>query len=192
MTGISDSFQRPINYLRISVTDRCNLRCVYCMPAAGVSLISHGDILSYEEIHKVVEAAAEVDDKLIEKYLEGGELTQEELSSGLRKAAVNGKLVPIFTGSALRNIGFGLFLDAICDLLPSAKERKVVTITDSAKQEIEPVRTALWRPWSSRPALTPTWASLPISVSIAVPSTATPRCGMPPGRAPSASVSCLS
>ena len=32
MTGLSDSFQRPINYLRISVTDRCNLRCVYCMP----------------------------------------------------------------------------------------------------------------------------------------------------------------
>ena len=60
MTGISDSFQRPINYLRISVTDRCNLRCVYCMPAAGVSLISHGDILSYEEIYRVVDAAAEV------------------------------------------------------------------------------------------------------------------------------------
>jgi cyclic pyranopterin phosphate synthase len=60
MTGLSDSFQRPINYLRISVTDRCNLRCIYCMPAEGVSLISHNDILSYEEIYTVVKAAAEM------------------------------------------------------------------------------------------------------------------------------------
>jgi len=60
MTGLSDSFQRPINYLRISVTDRCNLRCVYCMPAEGVSLMSHDDILNYEEIYTVVKAAAEM------------------------------------------------------------------------------------------------------------------------------------
>ena len=60
MTGISDSFQRPINYLRISVTDRCNLRCVYCMPENGVNLMAHADILSYEEIYVVVKAAAEM------------------------------------------------------------------------------------------------------------------------------------
>ncbi len=60
MTGLSDSFQRPINYLRISVTDRCNLRCLYCMPPEGVSLLPHADILTYEEIHTVVEAAAEL------------------------------------------------------------------------------------------------------------------------------------
>ncbi|NQT47546.1 MAG: GTP 3',8-cyclase MoaA, partial [Chloroflexi bacterium] len=55
---MSDNFQRPINYLRISVTDRCNLRCVYCMPAEGISLLSHSEILSYEEIGMVVRAAA--------------------------------------------------------------------------------------------------------------------------------------
>ena len=60
MTGLSDSFQRPINYLRISVTDRCNLRCVYCMPESGVPLMAHYDILSYEEIYSVVKAAAEL------------------------------------------------------------------------------------------------------------------------------------
>jgi len=60
MTGLSDSFQRPINYLRISVTDRCNLRCIYCMPAGGISLVSHDDILSYEEIYTIVQAAAEL------------------------------------------------------------------------------------------------------------------------------------
>lgn len=60
MTGISDSFQRPINYLRISVTDRCNLRCVYCMPEEGIGLMSHFDLLSYEEIFTLVKAAAEL------------------------------------------------------------------------------------------------------------------------------------
>jgi cyclic pyranopterin phosphate synthase len=60
MTGLSDSFHRPINYLRISVTDRCNLRCVYCMPAEGISLMSHNDILTYEEIHTVARSAAEL------------------------------------------------------------------------------------------------------------------------------------
>jgi sulfatase maturation enzyme AslB (radical SAM superfamily) len=44
MTGLSDSFQRPINYLRVAVTDRCNLRCVYCMPEEGVFFIPHSDI----------------------------------------------------------------------------------------------------------------------------------------------------
>ncbi len=60
MSGISDSFQRPVNYLRISVTDRCNLRCTYCVPTAGVTWVPHQDILSYEEIAAVVRAAAEV------------------------------------------------------------------------------------------------------------------------------------
>ena len=58
MTGLSDSFQRPINYLRISVTDRCNLRCIYCMPGEGVALAPHDRILSYEEIRTIAAAAA--------------------------------------------------------------------------------------------------------------------------------------
>jgi len=60
MTGILDSFGRSINYLRISVTDRCNLRCIYCMPPEGIPQMSHSEILSYEEIRTVVQAAAEL------------------------------------------------------------------------------------------------------------------------------------
>ncbi|MDD2289476.1 MAG: radical SAM protein [Bacteroidales bacterium] len=47
---MTDSFGRQINYLRISVTDRCNLRCIYCMPAEGVPPVAHEQVLSYEEI----------------------------------------------------------------------------------------------------------------------------------------------
>ncbi|MEE8472895.1 MAG: GTP 3',8-cyclase MoaA [Dehalococcoidia bacterium] len=60
MTGLSDSFQRPIDYLRVSVTDRCNLRCIYCMPPGGIQLLPREDILSYEETHRVVRAAVEL------------------------------------------------------------------------------------------------------------------------------------
>lgn len=52
-----DKYNRKINYLRISVTDRCNLRCVYCMPEEGVKLIDHKDILSFDEIVDVVKIA---------------------------------------------------------------------------------------------------------------------------------------
>ncbi|PLX18781.1 MAG: radical SAM protein [Marinilabiliales bacterium] len=52
-----DRYNRKINYLRISVTDRCNLRCTYCMPEDGVQLLSHQDILNFDEIVEVTRAA---------------------------------------------------------------------------------------------------------------------------------------
>jgi len=53
-----DRFKRRINYLRISVTDRCNLRCRYCMPETDPCMLSHEDILRFEEIQQVVAVAA--------------------------------------------------------------------------------------------------------------------------------------
>ncbi len=58
MTKLIDNYNRHINYLRISVTDRCNLRCVYCMPKEGMSQIGHNDVLRYEEILKIARIAA--------------------------------------------------------------------------------------------------------------------------------------
>lgn len=49
-----DGYNRQINYLRVSVTDRCNFRCAYCMPEQGVKLLSHADILTYEELLRVI------------------------------------------------------------------------------------------------------------------------------------------
>jgi len=53
-----DPFKRKINYLRISITDRCNLRCRYCMPEEGIPLIPHEEILTYEEILRIVRVFA--------------------------------------------------------------------------------------------------------------------------------------
>lgn len=55
-----DHYNRNINYLRISVTDRCNLRCTYCMPEQGVDHLSHSQILSFEQIVEVVEAGVKL------------------------------------------------------------------------------------------------------------------------------------
>ncbi len=57
-TPCTDQSHRSINYLRVSVTDRCNLRCVYCMPAEGVPPKTHDEVLRYEEIARLVRVAA--------------------------------------------------------------------------------------------------------------------------------------
>jgi len=54
---VYDRFDRNINYLRISVTDRCNLRCIYCMPESGIKLLRHEDILTFDEIKNFTEIA---------------------------------------------------------------------------------------------------------------------------------------
>jgi elongation factor G len=91
---------------------------------------------------KLIEAIAEVDDRLIEKYLGGEEFSPEELSNGLRQAIISGKIVPILVGSALQNIGINWLMDAIYNYLPSPKEREVVITSDSAKQAVEPSQDA--------------------------------------------------
>ena len=53
-----DSFGREIRYLRISVTDRCNLRCIYCMPETGITLLNHNEILTFKQIYEIAKTSA--------------------------------------------------------------------------------------------------------------------------------------
>ena len=55
-----DGYGRTINYMRISVTDRCDLRCRYCMPAEGIEKVSMSRILTYEEILRICRVAVEI------------------------------------------------------------------------------------------------------------------------------------
>lgn len=66
-----DRYNRNINYLRISVTDRCNLRCTYCMPEKGIKLLPHGDILTFDEIRDFTEVA--VNQGVTKVRITGGE-----------------------------------------------------------------------------------------------------------------------
>jgi cyclic pyranopterin phosphate synthase len=84
--SLIDSYGRKINYLRLSVTDRCNLRCRYCMPVDGIPKLDHKDILSYEELMTLARAAVQVG---IEKIrITGGEpLVRNEIISLLNNLA---------------------------------------------------------------------------------------------------------
>ena len=80
---LADQFNRPITYLRISVTDKCNLRCVYCMPERGLPWMPKADILTYEEIAQIVRAAASAGVRSIR--LSGGEpLIRKDLARLVR------------------------------------------------------------------------------------------------------------
>lgn len=101
-----DTFGRKINYLRLSVTDRCTMRCHYCMPAEGISWLRRADILSYEELFRVARAAVALG---IEKIrVTGGEpLVRKGIIDFLKQlAAIPGlkQLVPTTNGLCLEEM----------------------------------------------------------------------------------------
>lgn len=71
VSSLIDNFGREINYLRLSITDRCNLRCRYCMPEEGVKFLEHDKILSYEEMETLVRVALQLGIKKVR--ITGGE-----------------------------------------------------------------------------------------------------------------------
>lgn len=71
MKNFQDRYERAIDYLRISVTDRCNLRCIYCVPPKGIKHLRFGDLLKYEEIERLVRIAARLGVRKVR--LTGGE-----------------------------------------------------------------------------------------------------------------------
>ncbi|MFM7381780.1 MAG: elongation factor G, partial [Microcystaceae cyanobacterium] len=85
----------------------------------------------------MVEAVAEADDALMEKYLEREELTNDEIKTGLRKGTIDGSIVPVLCGSAFKNKGVQLMLDAVIDYLPSPVEVQAIqgTLPNGDNQE---------------------------------------------------------
>ncbi len=144
-----DRFNRNITYLRISVTDRCNLRCRYCMPEEGIALKDHRDILSFEEIIDVVNTGVKLGINKIR--LTGGEpLVRKDVSKliAMIKATegiddigltTNGTLLPVFAqdlwNAGLRRLNISL------DTLNKAKYREI-TRTDKLNQVLEGIEVA--------------------------------------------------
>jgi elongation factor G len=86
---------------------------------------------------RLVEAVAETDDDLATKYLEGEELSEDELRAGLRAGVISGTIVPILVGTALDNKGIAELLDAIGQYLPSPKDRgKIIARDPNTEQEV--------------------------------------------------------
>src|SRR5689334_9301995 len=103
MEALRDQFGRQIEYLRISVTDRCNFRCLYCMPLAGVEWLPKANILSYEEIADVVRQLAPLG--LRRLRLTGGEPT---LRPELHRLIAMLRAIPGIEDIALSTTGLGL------------------------------------------------------------------------------------
>jgi len=131
--GAYDDFQ--------GVVDLLAMKSYIGFPAKEAEIPSSRQTQAVSFREKLVEAVAEIDDRLLEKYLDGEEISLDELKKGLRQAVVAGKIVPVLVGSAIQNIGIISLLDAIYNYLPSPKERDVVIAGDSveqAGQTIEP------------------------------------------------------
>ncbi len=96
--------------------------------------------VAQEYREKLIEAVAEIDDALTEKYLEGEEITPAEIKKALRQGTIKGSIMPMLCGSAFKNKGVQLLLDAVVDYLPSPPE--VPAITGLLPDGTEAVRMA--------------------------------------------------
>jgi elongation factor G len=132
--------QIPFNESNIfkGIVDLLKLKCYIGDNTEGSEIPEALKIQADSIREKVVETIAEVDDILIEKYLGGEEITQDELLQSLKQAVFHGKIVPIFIGSALQNIAIQQLMDAVNSYLPSAKEIEIVTTSDSKISNVEP------------------------------------------------------
>ncbi|TWJ33073.1 GTP 3',8-cyclase MoaA [Geobacter argillaceus] len=124
-----DSFGRKINYLRLSVTDRCNLRCSYCMPHEGIHKRPHAEVLNYEELFTIARASVEIG---IEKIrITGGEpLVRRDIIPFLsRLAAIPGLKQLVLTTN-------GVLLDEMAVPLRDAGVQRLNISLDSFRPEI--------------------------------------------------------
>ena len=129
-----DQYKRDLNYLRVSITDRCNLRCIYCMPKEGLSLLGHDDIMRYEEIHRIIRVA--VDRGIRKIRITGGEpLTRRgviDFISSLKKIADLEDISLTTNGTLLENCSGSLYNAGVKRInisLDSLNPQKYASIT---------------------------------------------------------------
>ncbi len=99
---LTDNFGRTINYLRLAVTDRCNLRCQYCMPAEGIDIVDRKDLLTYKEMYRITRVLSELGVNKVR--LTGGEpFVRKDFISFLEMLSFNRNLdtINITTNGAL-------------------------------------------------------------------------------------------
>jgi len=132
--GAEDTFKGLVDLISMKA-------CIYKTDGSGDFEVQDipDEMLSEanEQHEKLVESAAEGEDDLVEKYLESGGLTQEEILRGLRAGALARDIIPVFCGAVTLNIGTKKLLDGLISLMPSPSDRGSLTGTDAEGQETE-------------------------------------------------------
>ena len=150
---MKDKHGRDIDYLRISLTDRCNLRCIYCMPEEGVKSLSHDEILTYDEILRICRCGAELGIRKIK--LTGGEPLVRKGCPGLAKQikAIPGiEKVTLTTNGILLGEQLDELMDAGIDAINISLDTldqelfKKVTRRDGLDKVFEGIEAALAYP----------------------------------------------
>ncbi|MGE4070948.1 MAG: elongation factor G [Lysobacterales bacterium] len=136
------------------VVDLLKMKAIHWDPASQGMKFEYRDIpaelveRSKKAREFMVEAAAEAVEELMNKYLDGVELSEDEIIAGLRAGTLSTSLIPVFCGTAFKNKGVQAMLDAVVSLLPSPADRPPVRGTD--EREVEATRAALdTEPFSS-------------------------------------------
>lgn len=125
---MQDNFGRNVDYLRVSLTDRCNLRCLYCMPEEGIEKLKHEDILRYEEVLNIIKAFAKLGGRKV-RYTGGEPLILKGIDYLISETAK----IPGIEDIALTTNGILLY--DMADELKKAGLKRVNVSIDSLKPE---------------------------------------------------------
>ncbi len=137
--GIEDTFKGVIDLIRmksITYVDE-TMGADYVLGAIPADMVAEAE--AYRE--RLISAITDYDDAMTEKYLEGKEITEEEIKRALRKATIDIKVIPVLCGSSFKNKGVQPLLDAVIDFLPSPLDIKEV-VGINPKSGVEDVRKA--------------------------------------------------
>jgi molybdenum cofactor biosynthesis protein A len=126
--ALHDNFGRQISYVRLAVTDRCNLRCQYCMPATGIDLVKRQELLSFKEMYRIIRVLTELGVNKVR--LTGGEpFVRKDFVNFLKSLSFNDKLneINITTNGAL--------IEKHLDTLEALKINAINLSIDSLKKD---------------------------------------------------------
>ncbi|MYM28384.1 elongation factor G [Duganella sp. CY15W] len=133
--GAEDNFHGVIDLVKMRAInwddETLGVKFTYEDIPAGLQAVAE------EWREKMVEAAAEATPELLEKYLDGGVLTEDEIKAGLRLRTIRNEIVPMLAGSAFKNRGVQAMLDAVIEYLPSPVDVPAIAGTDEQDQPIE-------------------------------------------------------
>ncbi|MBI1189467.1 MAG: elongation factor G [Tepidisphaera sp.] len=143
--GIAIQYPIGVGHEHKGIIDLMNMRAFYFEGEKGENRIERDVPADLKETvekwrHDMVEKIAELDEALTEKYLEGKEISVDELKAALRKGTIARQCYPVLCGAALRNIGVQMLLDAVVDYLPSPSEVPPVEGTDPQDKEVTMTR----------------------------------------------------